>query len=51
MYLMDDKNSPKPYEVFDMIAGTSAGGLIAIMLGRLVSGHEVDLFSRKIHVL
>lgn len=26
---------PKPYEVFDLIAGTSTGGIIAIMLGRL----------------
>ena len=25
----------KPYEIFDMIGGTSTGGLIAIMLGRL----------------
>jgi patatin-like phospholipase/acyl hydrolase len=26
---------PKPCEVFDMIGGTSTGGLVAIMLGRL----------------
>jgi patatin-like phospholipase/acyl hydrolase len=26
---------PKPCEVFDLIAGTSTGGLIAVMLGRL----------------
>ena len=26
---------PKPYEVFDLIVGTSTGGLIAVMLGRL----------------
>lgn len=26
---------PKPCEVFDLIGGTSTGGLIAIMLGRL----------------
>ena len=26
---------PKPCEVFDLIAGTSTGGLIAIMLGKL----------------
>jgi patatin-like phospholipase/acyl hydrolase len=25
----------RPYEVFDLICGTSTGGLIAIMLGRL----------------
>ncbi|KAK5700374.1 hypothetical protein LTR17_022982 [Elasticomyces elasticus] len=32
--------SVKPYEVFDVIGGTSTGGLIAIMLGRL--GMDVD---------
>jgi patatin-like phospholipase/acyl hydrolase len=30
-----DKPVPKPCECFDMIGGTSTGGLIAIMLGRL----------------
>ncbi|KAH7400365.1 phospholipase, patatin family protein [Cadophora sp. MPI-SDFR-AT-0126] len=41
-YLMAKVNSglppghhKKPYEIFDMIGGTSTGGLIAIMLGRL----------------
>lgn len=29
------QKTPKPCEVFDMIGGTSTGGLIAIMLGRL----------------
>ncbi|KAI8670389.1 PNPLA domain-containing protein [Fusarium keratoplasticum] len=29
------ENPPKPCDVFDMIGGTSIGGLIAIMLGRL----------------
>jgi patatin-like phospholipase/acyl hydrolase len=28
-------NPPKPCEVFDMICGTSTGGIIALMLGRL----------------
>jgi patatin-like phospholipase/acyl hydrolase len=28
-------NEPRPCEVFDLIAGTSTGGLIAVMLGRL----------------
>jgi patatin-like phospholipase/acyl hydrolase len=28
-------NPPKPCDVFDLIAGTSTGGLIAVMLGRL----------------
>lgn len=33
----DDYKLSKPCEVFDFIVGTSTGGLIAIMLGRLVS--------------
>ena len=32
IYLADE---PKPCDVFDLIVGTSTGGLIAIMLGRL----------------
>ncbi|KAI6747676.1 hypothetical protein HG530_015784 [Fusarium avenaceum] len=35
MYLINSHNPPKPCDVFDVIAGTSTGGLIAIMLGRL----------------
>ncbi|KAI8966218.1 FabD/lysophospholipase-like protein [Daldinia sp. FL1419] len=35
MYLINPRQPPKPCDVFDMIAGTSTGGLIAIMLGRL----------------
>ena len=35
--LSDDPSQPprRPYEVFDLICGTSAGGLIALMLGKL----------------
>lgn len=40
MELIDPVNPPKPCECFDMIGGTSTGGLIAIMLGRLSMGVE-----------
>ncbi|RFU29627.1 hypothetical protein B7463_g6711, partial [Scytalidium lignicola] len=35
MHLIDREHPPKPCDIFDFIAGTSTGGLIAIMLGRL----------------
>jgi patatin-like phospholipase/acyl hydrolase len=35
MVTIDRDSPPKPCEFFDMIGGTSTGGLIAIMLGRL----------------
>ena len=31
----DTRNGVEPHEVFDLFAGTSTGGLIAIMLGKL----------------
>ena len=31
----DEDNPPAPFEVFDLICGTSSGGIIAILLGRL----------------
>ena len=35
MATVDPDAPPKPYDYFDMISGTSTGGLIAIILGRL----------------
>jgi patatin-like phospholipase/acyl hydrolase len=35
MATIDPELPPKPCEYFEMISGTSTGGLIAIMLGRL----------------
>lgn len=39
---------PKPCDVFDLIVGTSTGGLIAVMLGRL--GMTVDECLREFEV-
>ena len=36
MHLISPDGTLLPYQLFDMICGTSTGGIIAIMLGRLV---------------
>ncbi|KAJ5675273.1 Acyl transferase/acyl hydrolase/lysophospholipase [Penicillium maclennaniae] len=43
----------KPCDVFDLIGGTSTGGLIAIMLGRLEMGIEecISAYSELMHLI
>src|SRR2546423_13126401 len=40
MELIDPNKPPRPCDYFDIIGGTSTGGLIAVMVGRL--GMSVD---------
>ncbi|EMD61159.1 hypothetical protein COCSADRAFT_239773 [Bipolaris sorokiniana ND90Pr] len=47
MYLINPQHPPKPCDVFDMIVGTSTGGLIAIMLGRLEMDVEAAINAYK----
>ncbi|KAH7408090.1 acyl transferase/acyl hydrolase/lysophospholipase [Phaeosphaeria sp. MPI-PUGE-AT-0046c] len=51
MESIDPKNPPKPCDCFDMIGGTSTGGLIALMLGRLrMSVNEcIDAYEKMAH--
>ncbi|MCJ1393483.1 hypothetical protein MMC18_006358 [Xylographa bjoerkii] len=50
MTMINPSSPPEPYECFDMIGGSSTGGLLAIMLGRLKMGVDdcikayLDLF-------
>lgn len=51
MTTINPKSPPKPCEYFDMIGGTSTGGLIAVMLGRLrmTVGECIDAYIRLSH--
>ncbi|KAI9761611.1 MAG: hypothetical protein M1840_001751 [Geoglossum simile] len=52
MKSVNPKNPPKPCEYFDLIGGTSTGGVIALMLGRLEMDVDtcieryIELYSR-----
>ena len=48
--LKGDSQPSLPCEYFDLICGTSTGGLIAIMLGRLRMVHDPYIF-REIVVI
>jgi patatin-like phospholipase/acyl hydrolase len=47
MELVDSENPPKPCDYFDLIGGTSTGGLIAIMLGRLQMSVDECIYEYK----
>lgn len=40
MHRISPQEELRPCDVFHMIGGTSTGGIIAIMLGRLVCGFQ-----------
>lgn len=43
---LDEDDLPRPCQIFDLICGTSTGGLIAILLGRfgLSCGEAIDVY-------